>query len=1513
MLQYRIHGPLGVLFLVALMLPGLNARAEKPPKNRLTHLEVQESKTHTQIFLRGTAPPSFTVFKLRDPIRIYIDISNADISGLSEPVEVENGVIEQLTPLQFRDEVAHVARLIISLQKDVPYSVRALGNSLKIQVDASKREQRRPLLISAQGGEGETEEALAETQRRLQKEAQARAQAEAKAESAVERASLAEAKARAEAARAAQAEERARLEAEARVKAEQEAKSSSLALREAQEKVRREGSAQAKALKEAEQKLRAEAVAKSKAEAAARLEERARIQAEKQIKAERKARAKLESLSRSRGEEWAEAERALKRRIESREAAHAKAEQASQARQEAERRVQRETKARAEAEERAKAHAQAAKLAEGRAEEALKERERAEQNSKTATKAAAQAEERAQRAATERRKAERRILAESKARQEAEAQLKKERRARREAEARADARGIALERIQRDTDQVSQKRGQEQERLAQTEARAKRAEAEVAEARAAEARARAAVAQAEARAKAAEARAYQAEGAQARSLEAHEARARVSEERARQAESELAEAVARAEAARAEADAAQAGFQALSTDIASVQREAEARVRTAEQRAEAAKRRAEAAAAEARSSQKRGVKVEQRAQEAERRASAADDRAREASQSADLAQARAQRAEARIQAAEARRLRLEDEARNAQARVQELESAREALKQEIRSARKAKDKSTEALLKAESRSQEAEVKAEQARLAQLRSAREFSILDEQLSLLQDGLAEAQRSDSKAEVSQLKKRMASLEAESRRLKKTLATREEALEIALAHARKSQRESEQLQVVQRRSQEASKKRAQARKESAERRKAAKAEKKRAAEAAKVAKEKKAAEARRVAKEKKAAEARRVAKEKKARRVAKEKKAAEARRVARKEKSAETDRAAQQKRGDRRSRSTQKSRGRLKAQIKDLRFSDNRGESHITLLFDGSVDYKRRQEGEHTRILELQNALIDSALERSLDTSDFPSAVRLVSSFQAPPPGDTVRIVVTLGEGVKDEIKLGSDSLTWIFQRPTQRQKRSPSSWGAVPPPPVWEKPVAPREISYAAANTAVYTGPTQLNTQGGGKAAQNQARRPRFKGRKINLDVKDGDVHNTLRFLAKEGNINMVISDEVTGTVTLHLKMVPLDQAMDIVLKVKGLDMVKEGNIVRVAPAAVIALERAAEVKKNQVKEQLKPLSIRLVTINHASAADLLPRVKSVMSKRSSAEYDKRTNTIILKDVSDYLDAAEDMIHRLDTQTPQVQIEARIVEINSNFERQLGIQWGGDALMSPVTGNATGLRFPSTIGVKGGASDAETATEGTVTNPNFVVNMPAAAGSKVGGALGLTFGSIDSTFNLNVRLSAMETRGTAKIVSSPKITTLDNRPATISQGVSIPISQVSAQGIQTQFFDATLSLKVEPHVTQDGNIYLKINATNNTPDFQNVGSKGDPSILRKEATTELLLKDGDTSVIGGIYTRNSGFNRNEVPYLGRIPILGALFRNNNTSDRRNEMLIFVTPRIVNRSASVVRTVR
>jgi type IV pilus assembly protein PilQ len=233
----------------------------------------------------------------------------------------------------------------------------------------------------------------------------------------------------------------------------------------------------------------------------------------------------------------------------------------------------------------------------------------------------------------------------------------------------------------------------------------------------------------------------------------------------------------------------------------------------------------------------------------------------------------------------------------------------------------------------------------------------------------------------------------------------------------------------------------------------------------------------------------------------------------------------------------------------------------------------------------------------------------------------------------------------------------------------------------------------------------------------------------------------------------------------------------------------------------------------------------------------------------------------------------------------------------------------------LVFPYNVGVGGGADDGSSPLgglvpgprtgTGTTGNPNFLVNMPAPAGAGVGSAIGLTLGSVAGAFNLNLRLSAMESTGTVRILSSPRVTTMDNIEAHIEQGVSIPVSVVSAMGAQTQFVDAKLSLAVKPHVTNEGTIAMVINVTRNEPDFVNTGARGDPSIQKKEAKTTMLVRDGDTAVIGGIYTRNTGLSFARVPFFSDIPVLGWFFRNRKENDNRSEFLVFITPRIVNRS--------
>ncbi|MFO0737022.1 MAG: type IV pilus secretin PilQ [Labilithrix sp.] len=433
---------------------------------------------------------------------------------------------------------------------------------------------------------------------------------------------------------------------------------------------------------------------------------------------------------------------------------------------------------------------------------------------------------------------------------------------------------------------------------------------------------------------------------------------------------------------------------------------------------------------------------------------------------------------------------------------------------------------------------------------------------------------------------------------------------------------------------------------------------------------------------------------------------------------------------------------------------------------------------------------------------------------------------------------------------------------------------------------------------------------------YNGRRIDLDLKDADIHNILRLLADVGRVNIVTADDVSGNVTIRMRNVPWDQALDVVLQAKGLGMVRAGNLIRVAPLATLQKERELRLAAAKQEYELTPLETRLIPVSYAQADELQARARDLLSPRGSIAVDERTNVLIARDISGNLNNIEELVRSLDTQTPQVLVEARIVEATSRYLRDIGIQWGGDVTFTEATGNPTGLAFPSSVTTSGGAYDNQTNSRGlspfqaNVPQPNFAVNLPAATGTGQGGAIGFSLGSIDKNLNIGLRLSAAEASGLLRIVSSPRILTLDNRDARISQGTLIPFSQISAQGVQTTFQEAKLQLLVKPHVTADGSVAMHVKINRDEPDFNQTSARGDPTILKREAETDLLVMDGHTAVIGGIFTRNTGRNLDQVPFFGDIPILGILFQRRRASDTRNELVIFITPRIVNRAEALGR---
>jgi type IV pilus assembly protein PilQ len=428
-----------------------------------------------------------------------------------------------------------------------------------------------------------------------------------------------------------------------------------------------------------------------------------------------------------------------------------------------------------------------------------------------------------------------------------------------------------------------------------------------------------------------------------------------------------------------------------------------------------------------------------------------------------------------------------------------------------------------------------------------------------------------------------------------------------------------------------------------------------------------------------------------------------------------------------------------------------------------------------------------------------------------------------------------------------------------------------------------------------------------RRRVYRGRKIDLNFKDADIHNLLRILATVGGVNIVVPQTVRGTVTVRLKSVPWDQAMEVILASQGMWYRRSGSLIRVDKRETLDKEdkEAAEAAAARVKAE--PPEPEIFTLNYADANQLKGQLGPLLSPKGRIEIDPRTNALIVNDVAAHRRRIIDLANRLDTQTPQIQIEARVVEARTTFAREFGIQWGGNVAATPQGGNATGLIFPNSVQVAGAAEDGQTPNAGVAAVPSdFAVNLPAAIGTGSGGGLGISLGSVGGNFNINLRLSALEDTGTVRIISSPKITTSNNIQARIKSGVSIPVSVVSANGTQTQFVPADLSLEVQPSVSQrDCSVSMKLIIKKNEADFANTGARGDPSIITKEAETTILVADGETAVVGGIYTRNTGLNYSKVPFFAEIPVIGYFFKNRSENDERAETLVFITPKITNRA--------
>ncbi|WP_085608415.1 MULTISPECIES: type IV pilus secretin PilQ [unclassified Pseudomonas] len=425
-------------------------------------------------------------------------------------------------------------------------------------------------------------------------------------------------------------------------------------------------------------------------------------------------------------------------------------------------------------------------------------------------------------------------------------------------------------------------------------------------------------------------------------------------------------------------------------------------------------------------------------------------------------------------------------------------------------------------------------------------------------------------------------------------------------------------------------------------------------------------------------------------------------------------------------------------------------------------------------------------------------------------------------------------------------------------------------------------------------------KRNADRNSYNGEKLSLNFQDIDVRSVLQLIADFTNLNLVASDTVQGGITLRLQNVPWDQALDLVLKTKGLDKRKVGNVLLVAPADEIAARERQELESQKQIAELAPLRRELLQVNYAKAADIAKLFQSVTSaeakvdERGSITVDERTNNIIAYQTQDRLDELRRIVAQLDIPVRQVMIEARIVEANVDYDKSLGVRWGG-SIQNKGNWNTSGVSNGSstTIGTPGSTSTNSPFVDmGTVNNTS---------------GIGIAF--ITDNVLLDLELTAMEKTGNGEIVSQPKVVTSDKETAKILKGTEIPYQEASSSGATSvSFKEASLSLEVTPQITPDNRIIMEVKVTKDEPDYLNK-VQDVPPIKKNEVNAKVLVNDGETIVIGGVFSNTQSKVVDKVPFLGDVPYLGRLFRRDVVSEKKSELLVFLTPRIMNNQAIAV----
>jgi type IV pilus assembly protein PilQ len=535
---------------------------------------------------------------------------------------------------------------------------------------------------------------------------------------------------------------------------------------------------------------------------------------------------------------------------------------------------------------------------------------------------------------------------------------------------------------------------------------------------------------------------------------------------------------------------------------------------------------------------------------------------------------------------------------------------------------------------------------------------------------------------------------------------------------------------------------------------------------------------------------------------------------------------------------------------------------------------------------------------------------------------------RVRITLSQPVVHHVRSEKNTIVVDFDKPSGKPYVLPPTSSAVSSPKAQGAPDAMKALDVAerpaldpiaalGLNVSAVSAPSQGNpaarvgtvlqnppgppappTLPSGVAPAGGGQQQRYTGNPISLDFQGGDLRAVLRVFAEVSGLNIVIDPTVMGTVDVSLRDVPWDQALDIILRANKLGYVVDGTIVRIAPIAVLAAEEKERSDLAKAQADAGQLGTLTRQLSYSKGEEMVALLKqaNVLSARGQAFVDTRTNTLIVTDLQERLGSTADLLNTLDKPQPQVEIEARIVQTTKNYARALGIQWGFNGRVDPALGNTTPLAFPNS-GSVGGRTGGTQGPAGGTQVPTAINYAASAAAS----AIGLALGSVNGAFALDVALTALETSGNGRLLSTPRVTTQNNVAAEMVQGVQIPIQTVANNTVTVTFKDAALTLKVTPQITAANTVIMQIAIENASPDFSRA-INNIPPINTQRANTTVLVNDQQTTVIGGIYVSQEQAASDKTPGLSRLPLLGWLFQRNTLNDQSTELLIFITPRII-----------